>query len=41
MDLKGTMRALLTNQTSGGVAQGGSSITQQLVKITLVEPGGG
>ncbi|MBM9461000.1 transglycosylase domain-containing protein [Nocardioides sp. zg-536] len=36
LDLKGTMRALFTNQASGGVAQGGSSITQQLVKLTLV-----
>ncbi|MFJ9317756.1 transglycosylase domain-containing protein [Pimelobacter simplex] len=36
LDLKGTMRALLTNQASGGVAQGGSSITQQLVKLTLL-----
>ncbi len=36
LDLKGTMRALLTNQASGGVVQGGSSITQQMVKLTLV-----
>ena len=36
LDLKGTVRALLTNQASGGVAQGGSSITQQLVKLTLL-----
>ncbi|GAA3516667.1 transglycosylase domain-containing protein [Nocardioides daeguensis] len=36
LDLKGTLRALLTNQASGGVAQGGSSITQQLVKLTLL-----
>ncbi len=36
LDLKGTLRALLTNQASGGVSQGGSSITQQLVKLTLL-----
>jgi membrane peptidoglycan carboxypeptidase len=36
LDLRGTLRALVTNQTSGGVSQGGSSITQQMVKMTLV-----
>ncbi|THJ05129.1 PASTA domain-containing protein [Nocardioides sp.] len=36
LDLKGTMRALLTNQAADGVVQGGSSITQQLVKLTLL-----
>ena len=36
LDLKGTLRALATNQTSDTVQQGGSSITQQLVKLTLV-----
>jgi membrane peptidoglycan carboxypeptidase len=36
LDLKGTLRALLTNQAADGVVQGGSSITQQLVKLTLV-----
>ncbi|MEV5003266.1 transglycosylase domain-containing protein [Nocardioides sp. LML1-1-1.1] len=36
LDVKGTLRALLTNQASGGVSQGGSSITQQLVKLTLL-----
>lgn len=36
LDLKGTLRALVTNQASGGVVQGGSSITQQMVKLTLV-----
>jgi membrane peptidoglycan carboxypeptidase len=35
LDLKGTLRAFITNQISGGVVQGGSSITQQLVKMTL------
>ena len=37
LDLKGTLRALITNQASGGVVQGGSSITQQMVKLTLVQ----
>ncbi len=37
LDLKGTMRALVTNQASNGVVQGGSSITQQLVKLTLID----
>ncbi|TQL66808.1 membrane peptidoglycan carboxypeptidase [Nocardioides albertanoniae] len=36
MDLKGTLRALLRNSASGSVQGGGSSITQQLVKTTLV-----
>ncbi|HEU6455535.1 MAG TPA: transglycosylase domain-containing protein, partial [Roseateles sp.] len=36
LDMKGTLRALFTNSTQGGVVQGGSSITQQLVKQTLV-----
>ena len=36
LDLKGTLRALVTNQASGGVVQGGSSITQQMVKLTLL-----
>ncbi|RYE78591.1 MAG: glycosyl transferase, partial [Myxococcales bacterium] len=35
LDMKGTLRAFLTNQTSDSV-QGGSSITQQLAKITQV-----
>ncbi|NEA35502.1 transglycosylase domain-containing protein [Streptomyces sp. SID13031] len=37
LDAKGTLRALIRNQSSGGVQQGGSSITQQFVKLTLVE----
>jgi membrane peptidoglycan carboxypeptidase len=36
LDLKGTLRALVTNQANSGVVQGGSSITQQLVKLTLL-----
>lgn len=36
LDLKGTLRAFLTNQANNGVVQGGSSITQQLVKQTLL-----
>jgi len=36
LDLKGTLRAFVTNQASDGVVQGGSSITQQMVKMTLV-----
>ena len=36
LDIKGTVRALVTNLGSGGVVQGGSSITQQLVKQTLL-----
>ena len=36
LDLRGTLRAFVTNQTSGGTVQGGSSITQQMVKMTLL-----
>jgi membrane peptidoglycan carboxypeptidase len=36
LDLKGTLRAFITNQASNGVVQGGSSITQQMVKMTLI-----
>jgi membrane peptidoglycan carboxypeptidase len=36
IDLKGTLRAFLTNQANNGVTQGGSSITQQLAKMTLL-----
>ncbi|GAA3123090.1 transglycosylase domain-containing protein [Nonomuraea salmonea] len=36
IDVEGTARALLKNVTSGGVTQGGSSITQQYVKQVLV-----
>ncbi|GAA2280948.1 transglycosylase domain-containing protein [Nonomuraea roseoviolacea subsp. roseoviolacea] len=37
MDVRGTLRALLTNTSAGGIRQGGSSLTQQLVKNILVE----
>jgi len=37
LDLKGTLRAMIRNQTEGEVQQGGSSITQQYVKLSLVE----
>jgi len=36
LDLRGTLRALVTNQANDGVVQGGSSITQQMVKLTLL-----
>ncbi len=36
LDVRGTLRAFVTNQAEGGDVQGGSSITQQLVKQTLV-----
>jgi membrane peptidoglycan carboxypeptidase len=36
LDLKGTLRALITNQANNGTVQGGSSITQQMVKLTLL-----
>nr|WP_189181269.1 transglycosylase domain-containing protein [Microbispora rosea] len=36
LDIEGTTRALLKNLTTGGVAQGGSSITQQYVKQVLL-----
>ncbi len=36
LDLKGTLRALMNN-AADGQTQGGSSITQQLVKLTLVQ----
>lgn len=37
LDAKGTLRAMLRNQSEGSVQQGGSSITQQYVKMSLVE----
>ncbi|MBA3780681.1 MAG: transglycosylase domain-containing protein [Nocardioides sp.] len=40
LDIRGTIRALVTNQASDGVVQGGSSITQQMVKMTLIDQAG-
>ncbi|MDF9715752.1 transglycosylase domain-containing protein [Nocardioides sp. ChNu-153] len=40
LDLQGTLRALIVNQANSGVVQGGSSITQQMVKLTLVQQAG-
>ena len=37
LDLKGTLRALVNNAADDRRTQGGSSITQQLVKLTLVQ----
>ncbi|MGC4941777.1 transglycosylase domain-containing protein [Kribbella sp. DT2] len=37
LDAKGTLRALVRNQTGGEVQQGGSSITQQYVKLSLID----
>lgn len=37
LDVRGTVRALVTNQANSGVVQGGSSITQQMVKLTLLD----
>jgi membrane peptidoglycan carboxypeptidase len=37
LDMKGSLRALLTNAQDGGVRQGGSTLTQQYVKNLLVE----
>ena len=39
LDLKGTLRAFVTNQANNGVVQGGSSITQQMVKHDPGQPG--
>ena len=36
LDLRGTARAFVTNQAGTSSTQGGSSITQQMVKMTLV-----
>ncbi len=38
INLRSTIRAFAANVEAGGVAQGGSTITQQLVKLTLLSP---
>ncbi|MEU6139990.1 transglycosylase domain-containing protein [Streptomyces sp. NPDC047081] len=40
IDLKGVLRALNKNAQSGGVAQGASTLTQQLVKNVAIEEAG-
>ncbi|SDF61202.1 penicillin-binding protein [Klenkia brasiliensis] len=37
LDVQGTLRALVTNLAAGGVEEGGSTLTQQLVKQTLLQ----
>jgi membrane peptidoglycan carboxypeptidase len=37
LDFKGTMRALVRNSAGDGITQGGSSITQQYVKMVQIE----
>ncbi|GAB3958077.1 transglycosylase domain-containing protein [Actinoallomurus acanthiterrae] len=37
LDMKGSVRALITNAQEGGVKQGGSTLTQQYIKNLLVE----
>ncbi|KQS68708.1 penicillin-binding protein [Modestobacter sp. Leaf380] len=37
LDVQGTLRALAANVAAGGVAEGGSTLTQQLVKQTLLQ----
>src|SRR3712207_4470272 len=37
VDVQGTARALVTNLAAGGVQEGGSTLTQQLVKQTLLQ----
>src|SRR3712207_9339180 len=37
LDVQGTLRALARNLSSGDVEEGGSTITQQLVKQTLLQ----
>ncbi|WP_311931331.1 transglycosylase domain-containing protein [Microbispora sp. H11081] len=36
LDIKGTLRAFVTNTRAGGIRQGGSSISQQLVKNIML-----
>src|SRR4051812_38763500 len=37
LDVQGTLRALVTNVAAGSVREGGSTLTQQLVKQTLLQ----
>ncbi|HZA40421.1 MAG TPA: biosynthetic peptidoglycan transglycosylase, partial [Actinomycetota bacterium] len=39
VDVRAIARALVANVRSGGVEEGGSTITQQLVKQTIIAPG--
>jgi penicillin-binding protein 1A len=38
VDVRAIMRALVANITSGGVAEGGSTITQQYIKNAIIAP---
>ena len=38
VDLKATARALIENVDAGGISQGGSTITQQLIKNLVLTP---
>lgn len=38
LSLRGLLRATVANVTSGGIKQGGSTITQQVVKVLLLRP---
>ena len=40
LDMQGTLRALVTNVAAGSVQEGGSTLTQQLVKQTLLQTAG-
>jgi membrane peptidoglycan carboxypeptidase len=40
VDLRGTLRAVVTNARAGNIEQGGSSLTQQYVKNVLIEAAG-